>query len=142
MIAFEVFRSLGVEVLVRPVLEHISNIDYGNPLDETLRTHHHVGKELGKPLKTEAVWGYGDNLLRQVYAEYPNTLIKVKWVNEPMDATKSVQFGFALVCVALMPMNTGAQLRYSSMETNPRLSLCTASVRCSSKLCLTLSGPK
>ncbi|KAF7574171.1 P4Hc domain containing protein [Pyrenophora tritici-repentis] len=96
MIAFEVFRSLGVEVLVRPVLEHISNIDYGNPLDEILRTHHHVGKELGKPLKTEAVWGYGNNLLRQVYAEYPNTLIKVKWVNEPMNAIKSVQFGFAL----------------------------------------------
>jgi hypothetical protein len=98
MVAFEVFRSLGIKVLVRPVADHISNL-----LDEEdwedqpeLLTHYTIGRSLTEPYNTYCEWGNGTTL-QEVYDAYPSSLEKVTWTNAPVDKNKSMQFLFMRV---------------------------------------------
>ncbi|KAF2029847.1 hypothetical protein EK21DRAFT_100911 [Setomelanomma holmii] len=94
MVAFEVFRALGIMVLVRPVVEHISkHAQHINEMDEKYRTHDHVGRELSALVNTKSEWG--DYMgVEEVYDQYPNDLMKVTSLNEPIAETKNLQFAF------------------------------------------------
>jgi hypothetical protein len=102
MVAYEIFQSLGVEVQVRPVIEHISKHFQDNELEEEgkpeLMTHYHVGEKLGPLINTGAEWGecWG---IAEVYEAYPSTLMKVTWMNAPTEGTKNMQFAFSRVSI-------------------------------------------
>jgi hypothetical protein len=70
VIAFEVFRSLGVIVLVRPMLERMSEYEYDYEFLEApkLRTHEDFGDELATTSST-CVHHDDDSSLAEVYAE-------------------------------------------------------------------------
>jgi len=100
MVAYEVFRSLGVKVLVRPVIEHISKhlchedmSDMGKP---ELFTHNHIGKKLSAPINTNTEWGEDGDVV-DVYQAYPNTLMKVTWMNAPVQGNQNMQFAYLIV---------------------------------------------
>jgi hypothetical protein len=99
MVAYEVFRALGVKVLVRPVMEHISKLlyeeDVVDVVDE-LATHDHIGEQLSVPVNTDMEWGnyYG---LPNIYEALPSSLHKVTWLNEPTVETRSMQLSFLRV---------------------------------------------
>jgi hypothetical protein len=101
MVAFEVFRALGVKVFVRPVVEHISkflNMEY---MDDMFHTHSHIGQKLSEPVNTYAELGE-DMDLPEVYDEYPNSLVEVIWLNEPTVETQNMQFSFMRVSMERM----------------------------------------
>ncbi|KAH5641592.1 hypothetical protein HBI51_132510 [Parastagonospora nodorum] len=99
MVAYEVFRSLGVKVLVRPVVDHISkHLDHEDIADmgmPELFTHSHIGKELSAPINTNTEWGEGGDVV-DVYQAYPNTLMKVTWMNAPVQGTQNMQFAYLI----------------------------------------------
>jgi hypothetical protein len=105
MVAFEVFRALGVEVFVRPVVEHISKFLDMEDMDDMFHTHSHIGQKLSEPVNTYAEWGNGTDL-PEVYDEYPNDLVEVIWLNEPTVGTQNIQFGFMRVSMEHMRLWT------------------------------------
>ncbi|KAH7074267.1 hypothetical protein FB567DRAFT_572874 [Paraphoma chrysanthemicola] len=99
MMAFEVFRSLGIEVLVRPVMEPLSEEDMEDMiedglLDKSCRTHNHVGHQLSEPA-TVNIQVPDEGTIVDAYNEYPSDLMKVTWLNEPNDDAKGVQFEYS-----------------------------------------------
>lgn len=103
MVACKVFRSLGVKVLMRPVIDHISKhlddmdpeeiADLGKP---ELITHDHIGKKLSAPINTNIKWGEDGNVV-DVYQAYPNTLINMAWMSAPVQGTQNMQFAYLIV---------------------------------------------
>lgn len=98
MVAFEVFRSLGIKVMVRPVADHISKhmnqYEYEEnpePLD-----HYHIGESFTEPLNTGYEVGDCFNI-QDAYSDYTRTLEKITWTNDPVDNNKSMQFLFMRV---------------------------------------------
>ena len=96
MVAYEVFRSLGIEVLVRPVLEHVAKHMYEEYIEGDLRTHSHVGKQLSATTTVYTMLG-DDAGIDEVYGEFPNELVKVTWMNEPTAEAGNAQFAFTRV---------------------------------------------
>lgn len=96
MIAYEVFRSLGVGVLVRPVIEHLSRWMDEEYIEGDLATHNHVGKTLAATKNTSVTWDEGEEITEAFY-DYPHELMKVIWMNEPFDDEKNMQFTFVAV---------------------------------------------
>jgi hypothetical protein len=144
MVAFEVFRSLGIEPLVRPVIDHIRKhedaIGYEDKESE-LHTHDYIGKELTEPLDI----GFKCEAIQEAYHAYPSTLEKVTWVNEPKKGTENMQFAY--LAVRLMPDHSivGTQAKHRSefsTATRLRLPLSTVSVRFSSRFLLTRSASR
>ena len=96
MVTYEVFRSLGIEVLIRPILEHVEKHMYQEYITGDLRTHSHVGKELSAT--TTVSWMLDDETsIDEVYGAFPNELMKVTWMNEPTAGAGNAQFSFARV---------------------------------------------
>lgn len=97
MVAYEVFRSLGIEVVVRPVAVNISkHLDDEDDMKEELRFRDRVGHKFMEPFNTGVKWGqYSD--IKDVYEAYPGTMEKVTWTNSPVDENKNVQFIFTIV---------------------------------------------
>jgi hypothetical protein len=97
MVAFEVFRSLGIESLVRPVIDHIRK--YGDYIyesdneDSEFRTHDCIGKKLTEPIDLERNY----ECFEEAYAAYPSTLQKVTWINAPKKGTENMQFAYLAV---------------------------------------------
>jgi hypothetical protein len=144
MVAFEVFRSLGIEPLVRPVIDHIRKhedaIGYEDKESE-LHTHDYIGKELTGPLDI----GFKCEAIQEAYHAYPSTLEKVTWVNEPKKGTENMQFAY--LAVRLIPDRSivGTQAKHRSefsTATRLRLPLSTVSVRFSSRFLLTRSASR
>jgi hypothetical protein len=98
MLAYEVFRSLGIEVLVRPVVEHISKYMHEEDLENRPEPHTqcYVGEGLTEPINTLMGWGDAYSI-EEIYEAYPSTLMKVTWMNKPTEGTENLQFGFARV---------------------------------------------
>jgi hypothetical protein len=99
MVAFEVFRSLGLKYHIRPVIEHIRNHeDDDEYYDENpeLLTHNHIVHDFAAPIITGCQWGYGGSIA-DVYDEVPNELAKVAWMNDPTNGTENMQFAFTVV---------------------------------------------
>lgn len=101
MVAHEIFRSLGIEVLIRPVADHIRKHldDDASEFEDNpeLLTHDHIGDELGALYNTGCDWGGNGGSVVEVYKYYPNTLMRVTWMNRPKDGTENVQFAFTRV---------------------------------------------
>ncbi|KAF2870043.1 hypothetical protein BDV95DRAFT_608066 [Massariosphaeria phaeospora] len=92
MVAHEVFSALGVDIRIRPVLDHITNQDDGcGPLDKKFHKRDHVGMGLGDPV---AVDSYEQDSIEDVYAEYPHSWEAVTWLNGPRHNTSSVEFAY------------------------------------------------
>lgn len=97
MIAFEVFRSLGVKVYVRPVIEHInSKLNLNSDDDDEFANKDHIGNKLGEVFNTYAEWGDYEGL-PEVYSRYPCKLKEVKWLNSANKNNLNVQFGYTAV---------------------------------------------
>ncbi|KAF2825159.1 hypothetical protein CC86DRAFT_394877 [Ophiobolus disseminans] len=80
MVAYEVFRSLGIEVLVRPVVERISKFMYSSEYVEgDLATHSHVGNQLSAATKVDKTME--DYEPGRVYGAFPSQLMK--YGNQP-----------------------------------------------------------
>jgi hypothetical protein len=97
MVAFEVFRALGIEVSIRPVLDHISKhdeLDFDDESNRGLRAHDFIGDELTEPLHTWMEVGTF-NTIKDVYDIYSRE--KVAWINGPMTGTENVQLLYAAV---------------------------------------------
>jgi hypothetical protein len=97
MVAFEVFRALGIEVSIRPVLDHISKHDELDSDDESnreLRAHDFIGDELTEPLHTGLEVG-NYNTIEDLYDIYSRD--KIAWINGPTTGTENVQLLFATV---------------------------------------------
>jgi hypothetical protein len=97
MVAFEVFRALGIEVSIRPVLDRISKhdeLDFEDESNRELCAYDFIGDELTEPLHTgmEVV---NCNTMEEVYDIYSRE--KVAWINGPMTGTENVQLLFATV---------------------------------------------
>jgi hypothetical protein len=104
MVAYEIFRALGVEVLVRPIMQHIREYDSDDEITGKLATHNHVGSRLSVPVNSHMEWGEDSNTqLRQIYEAVPSKLMKVTWLNEPAIGTKALQLGFARISAAHHP---------------------------------------
>jgi hypothetical protein len=89
MVTYEAFRSAGVEVIVRPVVEHISNRVNTIEIKNNIRTHSHVDNEFTE--FPSAGYKWGDHWsLEEVYDQFPNTLMKVTWMNEPTIGTENL----------------------------------------------------
>lgn len=98
MVAFEVFRSLGIKVLVRPVADHITKFLEEDELEDqperlTLDT---IGDSFTEPYNTGYEWG-DCTTLPEIYDDYPSSLEKVTWTNAPLDNNKNMQFSFMRV---------------------------------------------
>ncbi|KAH7381399.1 hypothetical protein DE146DRAFT_773172 [Phaeosphaeria sp. MPI-PUGE-AT-0046c] len=97
MVAFEVFRALGIKVFVNPVADHISkHIDEDNTdseEEEDRVTHYHIGESFTEPYSTDCELGQYDTI-HDVYNAYTNVHREVTWVNQPVDENKSMQFLF------------------------------------------------
>jgi hypothetical protein len=89
MVAFEVFRALGIEVSIRPVLDHISNDS-----NRELRAHDFIGDELTEPIQTGMEVG-NSSTIQDLYDTYSRE--KVAWINGPLMGTENVQLLFATV---------------------------------------------
>jgi hypothetical protein len=111
MVMFEVFRSLGLETSVRPVIDHINKHfdsdsdeeDESNESDEEdeeekskFRTGDYIGKEFTRPInigmKVETIVD-----IEMAYTKYTSTRKKVTWINAPRTGTEAVQFAYMAV---------------------------------------------
>jgi hypothetical protein len=103
MVAYEVFRALGVEVHVRPVMEHISKDMYEEYVVDELATHNHIGKHLSEPVNTNMETGEnGGYELEEIYQALPSSLERVTWLNEPTPETESMQMAFLRVSFGIL----------------------------------------
>jgi hypothetical protein len=97
MVAFEVFRALGIEVSIRPVLDHISKhdeLDSDDDSNRELRAHDFIGDELTEPIQTGMEVG-NSSTIQDLYDTYSRE--KVAWINGPLMGTENVQLLFATV---------------------------------------------
>jgi hypothetical protein len=96
MVAFEVFRSLGVKYHIRPVLEHMrqhNDDDEYYAENPDLLTHNHVVHDFAAPICTGCQFGDGGNIA-DVYDAVPNELVKIAWMNDPTNGTENMQFAY------------------------------------------------
>jgi hypothetical protein len=98
MIAYESFRSLGLKVEIRPVLESTSN-SYDSDETSEDETYYHIGHKFTQPVDTcvevEECEGIGC-----VYEAYTKDVRAVTWMNVPKDQTKSVQLAYLAVSLS------------------------------------------
>lgn len=96
MIAYEVFRALGVEILVRTILQNIREHYYdSDEIEGDLLTHTHVGNGLWEPINTNMEWREWYDMT-EIYESF-GSLKKVTWLNAPTAETKSMQLSFLRV---------------------------------------------
>jgi hypothetical protein len=96
MIAYEVFRSLGVSTYVRPVLGvNEEAFAWYHDDEERDLDINRIGKKLSGPVMTE--YGCGDAGLEEIFGEYPHEVVKVKWLNDRTMGTQNMQFGYVTV---------------------------------------------
>ena len=100
MVTYEVFRSLGLSVSVRAVLDpiqlagelgdHPGNVYYVSELIKPM------GKEYDEVEPLQEILEYG----------YPHSRFKIKWLNKPTPARKDMQFVFQVVSHTLTCQST------------------------------------
>lgn len=101
MIAYELLRALGVEVLIRPILQNIREHMYdSDEVEGDLLTHTHVGNNLLESINTNMEWG-DYYQITNIYEALPSNLMKVTWLNEPTAETKTMQLSFLRVSCSL-----------------------------------------
>jgi hypothetical protein len=97
MITYEVFRSLGLPIFVRPILnvEEMAKAMYEHDAEEA-RTHDHVGDSLSE-LVVSYSGGHDDSNMKETLDDYPHQLHKISWMNGPTQGTESMQLAFLTV---------------------------------------------
>jgi hypothetical protein len=99
MVVFEVFRSLGLEISVRPVVDHInkhSDLVYEKEYKPKFRTGDYIGTKLSGPIDTGVQVEMVDDV-EEAYIQYPSTRKHVTWINTPCTGTEAVQFAYTAV---------------------------------------------
>jgi hypothetical protein len=96
MIAYETFRSLGLEVDIRPVLQGVTL-----PYDSDDGEEYYIGNNFTQPTK---IWSqlneeyeYG---IERIYSDYTKYVREVTWMNRPTECTKSVQLAYQTVSLS------------------------------------------
>ncbi|KAF1911956.1 hypothetical protein BDU57DRAFT_483512 [Ampelomyces quisqualis] len=92
MVAYEVFRSLGIKILIRPIAEHVSQYE-NYDISAKLRRRDFVGNAITECIETGMEWGECENGY-DVWNQYPSTLQKVHWINAPTPGTEDIQFSY------------------------------------------------
>jgi hypothetical protein len=104
MVAYEVFKSLGVQVDVRPILDFTHKRQQGwfdeydrngNYKESDYFEHDCIGKNLAQTVGTELNTEYWS--MKEIADEFPNEKIKIKWLNAPVMGTANVQFSYPTV---------------------------------------------
>lgn len=75
MVLFEIARSLGIVVDIRP---HLDYFDYSEELDSNYCDSHWVGKKLSVPHYTDS-GGCEEEAMDEVLAEFPTEKGRIKW---------------------------------------------------------------
>jgi hypothetical protein len=96
MVAYEVFRSLGINIMIRPIAQHIRQYEGYIDLSNKVLRRDIVGDAITECIDTGASWGE-DGTVQDVYEAYPSTLQKIKWINSPTQGTEEMQFSYARV---------------------------------------------
>jgi hypothetical protein len=139
MIAYEVFLSLGIRVFVRPVADHIRK--HQDEDESSLRKYYHVGTEFSQPWNTRMECGDSYSI-EEIYEDYPSDLLKVTWMNWPIQGNREVQFLWTAVSRPFSGYSVILTDILNSTATKPSLSSNTASVHSSSRFLLTLSASR
>lgn len=96
MMTYEIFDSFGIKVQLRPELDISSKAerDYDSDDDDlTYLRSNHIGKQLIEYIGSNA----GGYRLEDLFADFPHNMPEVKWLNVPVEHTKSLQYGYLAV---------------------------------------------
>lgn len=97
MIAYEIFRSLGLEVDVRPVLEF--PIDSDGEYNPHGKAYYYFGPKFTQPVGINGEFEDVDSI-EDVYKAYTKDFRKVAWMNKPLGQTRSVQLAYTAVSLS------------------------------------------
>ncbi|KAH6644873.1 hypothetical protein C7974DRAFT_440487 [Boeremia exigua] len=92
MVAYEIFKSLGVPVAIRPELDIKGKFYvYDDESEDAAYLSHSV---IGKELMGSSGGGYEDCSMKERFEGFPHDLLKVKWLNTPVADSRNFQYSY------------------------------------------------
>lgn len=102
MVTHEIFRSLGIQVDIRPALDLFRERAHGWLEDDSdYFTHDCIGKKLSESVGS-SLGGYEECSTDELISGFPHDKLMIKWLNEPVTDTRNVQYNYMVVSLSLV----------------------------------------
>jgi hypothetical protein len=95
MVTYETFKSLGIQVDIRPELEmDSSKWYYGSKDEDRLFGSNRIGTALTPTMGTSM----GENCdIEEIFEDFKHEKLRVKWLNSPIHENKNLQYNYIAV---------------------------------------------